>query len=146
MSHNIAIKTAIKDGKCLVRALERLGFKGQVEVHEFPQHLYGYQGDMRKEKAHVIVRRKHVGSSSNDIGFENVGGFYTAYISEFDEGTGTYSGRHDTARCNKVWQNKLLVHYGVEVAKLECEKKKIRYEEYVDPQDDQQRIQLKTWL
>ena len=39
------------------------------EVHIEPQHLQGYQGDNRAQKAHIIVRRKYVGGSSNDLGF-----------------------------------------------------------------------------
>lgn len=34
-----------------------------------PQPLYGYQGDLRSDSAHVIVRRAHLGRASNDIGF-----------------------------------------------------------------------------
>jgi hypothetical protein len=56
-----------------------------VEVHDTPQNLYGYQGDSRTDTAHVIVRRKYVGESSNDIGFlRNSEGVYEANISEFD--------------------------------------------------------------
>ena len=40
-----------------------------IEVHEEAQNLFGYQGDKRKQKAHIIIRKKYVGSSSNDIGF-----------------------------------------------------------------------------
>jgi hypothetical protein len=79
----------------LIEALESVFGKGTVEVHEKGTGLYGYRGDLRsKHKAsspdyappcHLIVRRKHIGSMANDIGYRRTeDGKYVAYISEYD--------------------------------------------------------------
>jgi hypothetical protein len=144
MSHFNDIQTAITDRDGLVRALLRCGFqKNMIEIHDTPQNLFGYQGDVRKQKAHVIIRRKYIGSSSNDVGYELVNGQFVAHISEFDSGTGTYSSNHSNARCNQAWQTKLATYYGVEKAKIEFEKKKIRYEEDVD---EKERPRLRAFI
>ena len=143
MSHFVNVVTQMKNREALILALIRSGFaENVIEVHDTPQNLYGYQGDVRAQKAHIIVRRRYVGSSSNDIGFENVNGTFVAHISEFDSGTGSYSG-HSNARCNQVWQNKLGTYYGIETAKLECKKNRIRYTEDVD---EQERPRLRMYI
>jgi hypothetical protein len=82
-------KTQYKDRDCLIAALNAQGYK-EVEVHEVATNLYGYHGDMRSQKANVIVRRKFVGSAANDLGFiKAADGTYSAIVSEFD------SGKHD---------------------------------------------------
>jgi len=135
MSHFVNVVTQMKNKEALVLALIRNGFaESMIEVHDTPQNLYGYRGDKRAQKAHIIVRRSSIGSSSNDIGFENVNGTFVAHISEFDSGTGSYSYIHD-ARCNQNWQNKLGTYYGIETAKLECKKNHIKYTEDVDEQE-----------
>lgn len=64
--------------------MEELGYI--YESHSTPQNLYGYAGDVRKEKANIIVRKKHVGHSSNDVGFlKDSDGNYSMIISEFDK-------------------------------------------------------------
>jgi hypothetical protein len=69
-----------------VKALVRAGWKeNQIEVHDEAQHLVGYQGDQRKDKANVIIRRKYVGGASNDLGFVlQEDGTYKAIVSEYD--------------------------------------------------------------
>jgi len=87
MSRYCTVKTQFKDANALIAALmETGGWKiSQIEVHQQPQHLYGYRGDVREETAHVIIRRKHVGGSSNDIGFvREADGNHTAIISQYD--------------------------------------------------------------
>lgn len=92
MSHYTKCKTSISDKDCLVRALEDLGFKGKLEVHDTPQNLFGYQGDMRKDTAEIVIRRQHVGGASNDIGFKlQEDGTYGGVISEYDNSIG-YNG------------------------------------------------------
>lgn len=142
MSHFVNIVTEIRDCKALLKALERLGFDSKkVEVYDKPQNLYGYQGDVRKQKAHVIIRRKYVGMSSNDIGFEQqADGRFVAHISEFDQGTGEYSSRKD-AKYNETWQNKLCTYYGVEKAKVELDLRGLKYFEDLD---DKQRPRIKV--
>jgi hypothetical protein len=105
----------ITDQGCLVAALERLGFKGQVEVHPEAQPLYGYLGDVRAQKAHVIIRRRHVGEAANDLGFERqADGKYRVWVSEHDQQYNKY---------NDAWMGKLKQAYGVEKAKAEARKK-----------------------
>ncbi|WP_445249288.1 DUF1257 domain-containing protein [Microcoleus sp. OTE_8_concoct_300] len=69
MSHFTSIKTQIKNRDALVKALADVGF-ARVEVHETGQRLYGFQGDVRPEKAEVIVRGQYLGAASNDMGFK----------------------------------------------------------------------------
>jgi hypothetical protein len=93
MSHFSEIHVEFTDLDCLLRALETVmpSWKGHIEVHDTAQNLYGYMGDVRPQKAHVIIRKKYVGQSSNDIGFERqMNGTYKAYISEYDEKTRKY--------------------------------------------------------
>lgn len=69
----------------LVACLAEMGYV--AEYHENGDNLYGYQGDKRKQIANVIVRRKHVGSASNDIGWEfKEDGTCVAHISQYDQG------------------------------------------------------------
>jgi len=85
-------------------------------VHQEAVSLYGYQGDVRSQKAHVIIRRKHIGTAANDVGWERqTDGTYRAWISEFDSGIGAYKHRGKQARFNRAMQNKLKQEYSVEV-------------------------------
>lgn len=78
--------TMITDGALLTECLKEKGIK-EVEQHAEPQNLVGYQNDKREQKAEIIIRKKHVGSSSNDIGFQKQSdGTYKAIISQFDKG------------------------------------------------------------
>lgn len=84
MSHFTRVRTRLRDPEVLTEALAAVGHP-QVELHKEPQTLYGYQGDARPERAELIVRRKHIGSASNDIGFaRQEDGTYEAIISEYD--------------------------------------------------------------
>jgi hypothetical protein len=111
MSHFTVLKTKFADRDGLVRALGDAGFKeGVVEVHDEPQTLYGFQGDPRPEKAEVVIRRKHLGSASNDLGFaRGDDGTFTAVVSSYDR-----------ARFGKPWLERLTQRYAyhVTVAKL----------------------------
>lgn len=90
MSHYSRIRSKMKKRSALVKALQDLGFKeDQIEVHDEAVNLYGYQGDVRNDKANIVIRRKHVGGSSNDIGFVRLeDGTYEAIISDFDRTNG----------------------------------------------------------
>lgn len=86
MSAYRQIKTQISDQDLLKECLEETGF-AEVESHEKAVQLVGYRGDKRKDTAEVVVRRKHVGSASNDIGFKkDADGNFEAVISEYDQG------------------------------------------------------------
>ncbi len=108
MSHYTSLKTIIKRKSSLIKALESIDggrWKGKIEVYEGEgDNLVGYHGDKREQKANVIVRRKHVGQSSNDIGFvQKQDGTYEAIISDFD------SSRH-----NAQWLQSLSQQYSRE--------------------------------
>jgi len=125
MSHYVDIETEIQNQGALIRALERLGFKNKIEIHSIPQNLYGYQEDLRKQKANIIIRRKYVGINANDIGFEKTSnGRFIAHISEFDHN-----------KYGESWQKKLFAYYGVEAAKIECEKMNYTYTETIDKKE-----------
>ena len=79
-----------KDRRLLLAALEDVGYREVEEGQALP--LYGYHGDKRPETAEVVVRRKHVGSLSNDIGFTRTQAGYVPILSEYDQRT-LHSGR-----------------------------------------------------
>ena len=76
----------MNDGGCIKATLEEMGY--QYEEHSTAKPLYGYRGDQRAQKANIIIRRKDVGSSANDIGFLKKGNKYEMIISEFDRSSG----------------------------------------------------------
>jgi hypothetical protein len=74
-----------QDRRLLLAALAAVGY-GEVEQGErLP--LYGYRGDRRDETAEVVVRRRFIGSASNDLGFAATPQGYVPVISEFDQRT-----------------------------------------------------------
>lgn len=85
MSHYTELETEFKDKDCLVKALQDMGYHPEVGEQ---LSLYGYQGDVRPQKASIVIRRKEVGSASNDIGFvyDKSTKSYRQIISEFDTG------------------------------------------------------------
>ncbi len=74
-----------KSRELLLGALADLGYT-QVEEGEWLP-LYGYQGDQRPETAELVVRRVHIGSASNDLGFRRTPAGYVPVISEYDRAT-----------------------------------------------------------
>ena len=76
------VETVIKDEEVLLKSLKEMGYS--PSVHRQPTNLYGYQGDKKKQKAHIIIPRSQVGSASNDVGFEKIDGKYVIHASEFD--------------------------------------------------------------
>ena len=106
MSHYTTLDTTIVSAEFLVQALADMGF-ADVEVHEVAQPLIGWRGDLRETQAEVIVRRRHLGRSSNDIGFaRNAEGRFEALISEFDR-----------RRYDQAWLGKLTQRYAYRVAR-----------------------------
>ena len=106
MSHFTTIATQIVSAKHLVLALNDLGF-AEVEIHATPQRLIGYLGDTRANKAHVIVRKKHFGLLSNDIGFvQNAKGTFDAIFSDYDRNT-----------YDRAWLQKLTQRYAYHVSR-----------------------------
>lgn len=84
MSAYVQVKVAVTSADMVAKALGRLGFK-RVETHDVPVPLYGYRGDQREQKAHVVVRAANVWGSANDIGFERLpDGTWVSHVSAFD--------------------------------------------------------------
>jgi hypothetical protein len=140
MSHYLAMETQITDQEALVRALCRsisratgkVFTRNQIEICDNPRNLYGYQNDLREQTANVILRRQHVGGSSNDIGFvKGPNGTYSAIVSDFDR-----------SNCyGEPWLTKLYTYYNVEKAKMEMDSRGVQYTE---TKDDKGRIQLRA--
>lgn len=87
MSRYESLTTTIGEEKYLVEALKELGYTPEVCREGAP--LIGYQGDERRERAQVIIRRSQLGLASNDIGFaRDEKGVYRVIVSEYDQGIG----------------------------------------------------------
>jgi hypothetical protein len=108
MSHFTEMKVNFKTTheKEFVAALESSFGKGNIEVYENGTSLIGYQGDSRANLpksspdyaplCHIVIRRKVVGPSSNDVGYRRTeDGSYAAYISEFDQGRNFQKKKQD---------------------------------------------------
>lgn len=74
-----------KDEALLLAALAEVGFTEAERGESLP--LYGYRGDQRAERAQLVVRRRHIGPASNDLGFAHTEQGYTPIISEYDQRT-----------------------------------------------------------
>lgn len=72
-----------RDRQLLLAALADLGYT-DVDAGE-ALALYGYQGDRRPETAELVVRRQHLGSASNDLGFRRTERGFIPVISEYDQ-------------------------------------------------------------
>lgn len=106
MSQFVQCQTQLRDRRTLLRALEEMGWaREEIEVHETPVPLYGYQGDTRAERAEVVIRRQFVGRASNDIGFaRQPDGTYAAIISGYDQRTRGRFGPYDQAWLGRLSQ------------------------------------------
>lgn len=117
MSHFTIVKLALTDRDALIEALEAMGYRGKIEVHEGPAALIGYDGLPRQLNdqtvtAEVVIRRKHLWSAANDIGFaRQPDGSYLAYISEYDR------------QVQPHWPTRLLQEFGAAKAAKELRRK-----------------------
>lgn len=122
VSHMTVIRSSFRRKSALVKALQKIDngrWKNCVEVHEEKQTMYGYDGATRPTKAEIIIRRKNVGGSSNDIGFtQEKDGTYSAIISDYD------SNRHNTN-----WLNSLLGKYSSATVSEVAEEQGFSFEE-----------------
>ena len=93
-------ETTVREQRFLVEALAEMGY--MAEVHPDGAALFGYRGDERPERAHVIIRRAQLDSASNDIGFaRGADGRFRAILSEYDRGIGY----------DEKWLGKVHQHY-----------------------------------
>ncbi len=101
MSAYIETHTPMIEKDLLIEALCKTGFqRQQIELHETAKNLIGYEGYGRTQSAEIIIRRQHVGTASNDIGFKMTPTGYKMIISDYDQG-----------RYSRNWQNQLFGHY-----------------------------------
>lgn len=135
MSHFSEYHIRLTDEKSLISALESMGFQGKIEVHQTAQPLYGYQGDVRAQKAHIIIRRKYIGGSSNDIGFERMSdGTFRIWISDYDK-----------AKYNDKWIETLKTKYtGARI--LDKVNKLKKYQVSVKEEGSDMEIILRSWI
>ena len=86
------------NGELLVKALAELGLRPRIGQG---LALHGYQGDVRQQRAQIVVDRQQIGTSSNDLGFAWNGQAFVPIISEYD------------ARrvLNEEWRQKLQATY-----------------------------------
>jgi hypothetical protein len=93
-------ETTVREQRFLVDALAEMGY--MAEVHPDGAALFGYRGDERPERAHVIIRRAQLDSASNDVGFaRGADGRFRAILSEYDRGIGY----------DEKWLGKVHQHY-----------------------------------
>lgn len=113
MSRYCKVETQFTDRKALIASLIEVGgwTTDQIEVCCTPINLVGFKNDIRQEKADIIIRRKHIGKLSNDLGFVlNNDNCYEAIISEYD-----------SRRFNKVWVGKLKGCYAYHKLRIDME-------------------------
>lgn len=135
MSHFTCIKTQIKNQDTLIQALSDVGFN-DVEVHKTPQHLYGYQGDLREQTAEVIIRRQYIGVASNDIGFKQQDdGQFEAIISEYD-----------CQQYSQEWLNNLTQRYGYHTLLATAPEQGFTVEEEETLEDGTIRVVVARWV
>lgn len=123
MSAYITLLTPMTDQECLLAALADLGFDHvKVEVHATPVNLEGYQGDRRTVAANLVIRRRYVGGSSNDVGFLSTATGYQAFVSDYDQ-----------SRFGAEWLAKLntryLTHWSAKQERLATEERRRLEEE-----------------
>jgi len=88
MSAYVTLLTPMTDRECLLHALADVGFgEGKVEVHQEAVGLTGYEGLERAQRAHVVIRKQHVGGSSNDLGFLGTPTGHLLIVSDYDRRT-----------------------------------------------------------
>lgn len=105
MSHYTLLETKIVSKSHLVHALKDMGFT-DVEVHDSPVPVYNFAGRKTGDMAEVIIRRKHLGKTSNDIGFQrNTENAFDIIVSDAD--IGNYGG---------LWLQRLTQRYAYRVA------------------------------
>ena len=87
MSEYTVVKTPITDPDILRRALQDAGVPFE-EAQGNTLSLVGYLGDTRPQKAQFVVRRNHLSSASNDLGYtwDETQRCFVAQISAYDTG------------------------------------------------------------
>lgn len=127
--HTVEIE--FQDEECLVEALKEIGWT--PVVHEESVSLEGYQGDKRKQKAHIVIPRKVVGSASNDIGFERqADGKYKCHVSAYDQSNW------------KSKEQKIKQLYAKNVVLKQAKKTKFKLDKQTQDEDGTIRIRMRV--
>jgi hypothetical protein len=114
MSEYCDVKTEFRNEGALVCALLEMGkwAPEMIERHAEGAHLFGVSGDRREQRAHVIIRRQHVGRLANDLGFQrDANGMYVAHVSEWERSHGY----------NDDWMKQVKQHYVYHVMRMQQE-------------------------
>src|SRR4051794_37435799 len=107
--YNTFDEVRFKDRDCLVAALGELGYGPETIEEGAGLHLFGYAGDRRPETAELVIRRRHVGGASNDLGFRREeDGTYVPIVSDYDVG---YLARRHAPAPGETFLAKLQVAY-----------------------------------
>jgi len=125
MSHFSAVEVDFlsKNESCLIEALEEMYGKGNIEHSADGLALFGYGGDDRSKldknnpnyapKCQIVIRRQHVGGSSNDVGYcRTEDGKYKLYVSDFDQ----------RSNFNAAKQKTVKQHYTASITKTQLRK------------------------
>ncbi len=121
MSAYKRIELKLMDKELIVKALLAAEWRpGQfwtedmIEVHDEPVNLVGYTNDGRPMQANIIVRKKHIPGSYNDLGFvyNKEKDSYDMLVSDF--GIGNNLGQK--------WLDGLGLSYGKEAVMDTCSK------------------------
>jgi hypothetical protein len=94
----------LKDRRLLLAALADLGYTQIEEGEALP--LFGYRGDRRPETAALVVRRRHLGAASNDVGFARTPDGYVPIVSEYDQRT--LHGGHFLVRLRTAYSERVV--------------------------------------
>jgi hypothetical protein len=130
------VKTKFTKPDALIDALMETGnwTRSQIEVHGEAQHLYGYQGDVREQTAHVIVRRNFMVGAANDLGFvQEADGSFTALVSDYDS----------RQQCKPEWMASLKQNYAFHAIRRDQEGRGRRVSRERLP-DGRQRVQVQV--
>lgn len=114
------------DRETLIESLADCGYTQLVEGTDLP--LFGFQGDQRVETADIVIRRKHIGSASNDVGFARTAQGYVPVISQYDRRSmqqGKFIANLRTAYHERAAQKLATSLHGTVTRKVEGGKIKI---------------------
>lgn len=102
MSEYVVLEADYTDPECIKSSLKEMGY--EFEEHSIAQNLYGYKGDVRDQKAHIIIRKEHVGMAANDVGFnKKQNGKYELIISQYDKRVGSKSANNFLKKMKQIY-------------------------------------------
>jgi hypothetical protein len=113
MSKYLKVQCQYNSREHLRAALKAAGIEfEETRIGQPESHLVGYHGDEREETATFIVRRAHIGSSSNDLGWHWNGKAFEEIVSQFD------SGRPETTKIRDSIRKEYAVSFATAQARI----------------------------